>query len=140
MEELKKIKDTTGSISDLFESLNELADYVDKLVVVDADLHSRITDLMIEVTNLTKEMKVVSDLLRKALNENNIEEKHTKPASKPMNNNVPSSNPVDEIHRLREENERLLKQLSDLENIYRERNTREMLKKALEKHYGGIQK
>ncbi len=136
VEELKKVKETAASAAELVDSIKELADYVDKLIVVDADLHSRITDLMIKITDLTKEMKVVSDLLRKGLGEPvSIEPKQVKSVAV---QGVKPSNPVEEIRRLREENEKLLKQLSDLEKIYRERETKEMLRKALEKHYGGI--
>ncbi len=132
VEELKKVKKTVSSTAELVDSLKELADYVDKLIVIDADLHSRITDLMIKITDLTKEMKIVSDLLRKGLGETRTETNPIEP--KPRT----STSPVDEIRKLREENEKLLKQLSELEKVYRERETKEMLRKALEKHYGGI--
>ena len=108
-----------------------MADYVNKLVVIDADLHSRITDLMIKVTDLTKEMKVVADLLRKALGENVQNVQPVKEVQKPSQTQV---SPLSELESLREENEKLTQQLSDIEKLYREKMTKERLRKALEKY------
>ncbi len=126
IEEIKKLKEGLPT-AELSDSLRDLADYVNKLVVIDADLHSRITDLMIKVTDLTKEVKVVSDLLRKALGE--------VPQQKEAKKEKPKSlSPIEEIERLREENAKLMNELSQIEKLYSERMTKERLRKALEKY------
>lgn len=128
IEELKKAKEGLPT-TEMVDSIKDLADYVNKLVLVDTELHSRITDLMIKITDLTKEVKVVSDLLRKALGGAPIQtsKKVIETPEKPLS-------PLEEIEKLREENEKLTQQLSEIEKIYREREIKNKLKNALEKY------
>ena len=141
VEELKKAKEGLPT-NELVNSLRDLSDYVDKLIVVDTELHSRITDLMIKITDLTKESKLVFDLLSKAI-ESNEKPKVEKPQiKKPISQKQVSQDltpkkpisPIDEIEMLRKENEKLTQQLSEIEKIYRDREIKNKLKNALQKY------
>ena len=132
VEELKKVKEGLPT-TELANSMRDLADYINKLIVVDTELHSRITDLMIKITDLTKEVKAVFDLLIKATG-GTVQETQ-KQKQQPIQKQVQKPiSPLDEIEMLRKENEQLTQQLADIEKIYRDKEIKSKLKNALQKY------
>ena len=132
IEELKKVKGGLPT-TELTNSMRDLADYIDKLIVVDTELHSRITDLMIKITDLTKEVKAVFDLLIKATGGTiqDVQKFQKQVQKQPIQKSI---SPLDEIEMLRKENEQLTQQLSDIEKIYRDKEIKSKLKNALQKY------
>lgn len=108
---------------ELRKSVSDLSEQVSKMVTVNINLQAKMTELMIKIADLVKELREIGDLLRRA-SEVEVEE-GAAPAE------ISLTPVVEELKKISEQNERVVKAIEGLQDYLKRTYTRSLISRAL---------